>query len=55
MYARGYFKIKNFVCFIKKEINTTNGVFLALSKLVEVLSSSHILGWLGLQISVDDV
>ena len=48
-------KLKIFVSFIKKEINTTNGIFLALCKLVEVLSSSHILVWLGLQISVDDL
>ena len=48
-------KLKNFVCFIKKQINTTNGIFLALCKLVEVLSSSHILVLLGFQISDDDL
>ena len=38
-----------------KKINTINGTFLALCKLVEVLSSSHMLVWLGLQTSVDDL
>ena len=47
-------KLKILSVSLKKK-KKTNGTFLALCKLVEVLSSSHMLVWLGLPMSVDDL
>ena len=48
-------KLKILSVSLKKKKKKKNGKFIALCKLVEVLSSSHMLVWLGLPMSVDDL